>query len=369
MNQLHIISFAIPYPPDYGGVIDVYYKLKALHEAGVSITLHCFQYGGRDPHAELEKYCKKVFYYPRKKITNPFSGLPYIVATRHHPGLLRNLLQDDTPILFEGLHSSFLLKHPVLRSRKKLLRMHNVEHEYYAKLESSESSLFKKLFFGREAALLKAYEDIIRFADVVLAISPNDQSYLEKKFSPVIYLPAFHSNRCVTSKPGRGTFALYHGNLAVGENDVAARFLLREVFSKCSYPLLIAGNNPSDELRSLALSMPNVTLKENVSIAEIDQLIEDAHVHVLPTFQATGIKLKLLNVLYKGRFVIANNEMVDNTGLEDLCYRANSGEEFSAVLNQLWNREYSPEENIKRQEVLNNLFDVNKNAERLKRML
>ncbi|MEI7802398.1 MAG: mannosyltransferase, partial [Bacteroidota bacterium] len=44
-NQLHIISFNVPYPPDYGGVIDVYYKIKALKEAGVKIHLHCYEYG------------------------------------------------------------------------------------------------------------------------------------------------------------------------------------------------------------------------------------------------------------------------------------------------------------------------------------
>ena len=28
--KLHVVSFQVPFPPDYGGVIDVYYKLKAL---------------------------------------------------------------------------------------------------------------------------------------------------------------------------------------------------------------------------------------------------------------------------------------------------------------------------------------------------
>ena len=46
MNKhLHIVSFDVPYPPDYGGAIDVYYKLKALHEEGIKIYLHCFEYG------------------------------------------------------------------------------------------------------------------------------------------------------------------------------------------------------------------------------------------------------------------------------------------------------------------------------------
>ncbi|MBK7589454.1 MAG: hypothetical protein IPI22_14555 [Bacteroidetes bacterium] len=60
-NKLHIISLDIPYPPDYGGMIDVFYKLKALSSLGLEITLHCFEYGSRTPNAVLNQYCKKLF--------------------------------------------------------------------------------------------------------------------------------------------------------------------------------------------------------------------------------------------------------------------------------------------------------------------
>lgn len=42
---LHIVSFHIPIPQNYGGVIDIYYKVKALHDIGVKVILHCFEYG------------------------------------------------------------------------------------------------------------------------------------------------------------------------------------------------------------------------------------------------------------------------------------------------------------------------------------
>ena len=34
-KYLNIVSFNIPYPANYGGVIDVYYKLEALRACGV----------------------------------------------------------------------------------------------------------------------------------------------------------------------------------------------------------------------------------------------------------------------------------------------------------------------------------------------
>ena len=53
-KYLNVIALNIPYPANYGGVIDIYYKLVALHQNGVRIVLHCFEY--ERPHApELEE--------------------------------------------------------------------------------------------------------------------------------------------------------------------------------------------------------------------------------------------------------------------------------------------------------------------------
>ena len=40
-KYINIVSFNIPWPANYGGVIDVYYKMQALHKCGVKIILHC----------------------------------------------------------------------------------------------------------------------------------------------------------------------------------------------------------------------------------------------------------------------------------------------------------------------------------------
>ena len=63
-SHLNIIAFNIPWPANYGGIIDVYYKMKALRQCGVKIILHCFEYE-RAHSAELEAICEKVYYYKR----------------------------------------------------------------------------------------------------------------------------------------------------------------------------------------------------------------------------------------------------------------------------------------------------------------
>ena len=140
--NLHIISFDIPYPANYGGVIDVFYKIKALHRAGIGIHLHCFEYQ-RSPAKELEKYCASVHYYRRKTgLTANFSLKPYIVASRMSAQLVENLLNDDFPILFEGLHTCGFMADKRLKGRFLIYRESNIEHQYYFHLFKVVSKIY-----------------------------------------------------------------------------------------------------------------------------------------------------------------------------------------------------------------------------------
>jgi hypothetical protein len=113
---------------------------------------------------------------------------------------------------------------------------------------------------------------------------------------------------------GLGDFCLYHGALGVPENDRAALFLVNEVFNGLPVPLVVAGRGASPELRSAVARSNNVKLRENIPTEEITELVRNAQVNVLPTFQATGIKLKLLLCLFNGRHVVCNSPMVKDTG-------------------------------------------------------
>ncbi len=319
-RALHIVSFDIPYPPTYGGVIDVFYKIKYLSEAGIKLYCHNFQYEKRKPQPILEKYCEKVFYYKRKKFINPFLGnLPYIVKTRNDGELLTNLLQIDAPILFEGLHTCFFLNDKSLKDRKKIVRMHNIEHIYYMHLAEAEKDIVKKMYFLSESQKLKKYFNILMYADKIAAISNNDFTYLSKDYpDKTFYLPAFHPNDKIKIKEGKGNYALYTGNLSVVENIKAVTFLIKEIFNDIDYPLIIAGAFPPKSIVAMIEKYKNITLVANPSQQEMDNLLGNAHINVLPTFQPTGIKLKLLNALFASRFVIVTPDMVENTGLETL---------------------------------------------------
>ena len=366
--KLHIIAFDIPYPPDYGGVIDVYYKLKALHGKGVKIYLHCYEYGRR-PSSELDAYTEKVFYYPRKTSKSLlFNTYPFIVLTRNAPELRANLLQDDYPILMEGLHSTFLMNDPAFKGRNMIIRTHNVEHEYYNNLARIEKNVFKRYYFYNEAGKLHKYESCLQKATSIAAISPSDTAHFLHLFSGVHYIPAFHQYDKINVKPGKNDFAFYHGNLSIGENNEAALYLIEKIFNDLRYKLIIAGSKPSDELKRAAESSSNIILYDNLSHNEIQKLITDAHCNILPTFQATGIKLKLLAALFSGRSCIVNTPMVINTGLESLCTISDTAEEMKEAVKNIMERSFPLDEIKRREEILLKDFSNAENAGKLIRL-
>jgi len=365
-DHLHIISFDVPYPADYGGVIDVFFKLKALHEAGIKITLHCFEYG-RTEQKELEKYCKKVYYYPRKNSRSLlFNTLPYIVLTRSSDQLKKRLLKDNSPILMEGLHSTFLMNDKDLADKHFFVRTHNVEHDYYTNLAKVERNIFKRYYFYNEAGKLLKYESILKKAAGVFAISPSDKEHFKLLSKKVQYLPAFHPFNSVSVKEGNEDFFLYHGNLSVGENNEAAQFLIKEVFNDIPYKLIIAGSKPSAELQNAVSESKNVELIQNCSPEKIYELIANAKCNILPTFQSTGIKLKLLAALFLGKFCLVNTPMVVNTGLESLCEIADTAIEMKKRISEIYKQKNFPEELIaQRKKILEQNFSNQSGAKKL----
>ncbi len=361
--RLHIIAFDIPYPPDYGGVIDIHFRIRALHALGIHIVLHCFQY--RKPVApELLSWCEEVHYYHRPVYRDLLHmRLPYIVASRQHPDLLRNLLLDDAPILFEGLHTTALLPHPGLKNRMKMVRMHNIEHHYYQQLAGQENNPLRRAFFHVEAARLNKYEPILDHAQGIAAISLDDEKVLKKKYGErVILLPAFHPHSYVKSLPGIGKYALYHGNLSVAENHKAANCLIREVFSALDYPLIIAGKNPKASLVKAAAGYSNIQIISSPDESLLTRHMQDAQVIVLPTFQDTGLKIKLLNSLFLGRHIVANPMMVSGTGLEELVNITDGPSAFQSAVMSCAQQVFTAEDVEKRTAVLFPKFDPLHNA-------
>ena len=372
-KRLHIISFDIPYPANYGGAIDVYHKLVALHQAGVEVTLHCTYKGTQVHYPELERLCQKVYYYPRKTGVPALLTLePYGIVSRRSEQLLINLMADDAPILFEGLVSCGLMADPALEGRNKIFRECNIEHDYLRALGKASRSLSKKLFYYVEAWKQERYESVIAHASSIAAVAHQDEQHFRDRFPqvPTYYIPSFHAGKTVQAQSGKGEYVLYHGNLELAENENAALFLLREVVPALpEVRFVFAGRNPSALLRSAVEALPNASLEASPDDEHMQRLIREAHIHLLPTFQGTGLKLKLLNVLYDGRWVVVNPQMVHGTDVAPLCTIAPSAAEMVSTCRALMAQPFTQHDIQERQTLLGQIYSNDTNLQTLLQLL
>ena len=362
--HLHIISFDVPYPANYGGVIDVFYRVKALSEAGVKVHLHCFEYGRGEQ--EVLNRCYEVKYYKRDtSFAKQLSLTPFIVNSRRSEALVQDLLKDDYPIFCEGLHTTAVLLDKRLKNRKIYVRAHNVEHDYYKGLGDAEKCGWKRLFYHAEAWKLRRYEPILRKAADIFAISQQDAAYFSEKYGKATLVPGFNSVDSVCSETGRGEYVLYHGNLSVRENEDAAKWLIEQVFAELDLHCIVSGLEPSEKLIKLAEKYSNVTLVANPDDAEMIDLLRQAQVNILVTNQPTGLKLKLLNALYNGRFCLVNSDMVKGTSLESLCVVADEPEQMIAEIKRLMEEDFTEEDIEERDAQMRQLYDNVANARKI----
>lgn len=354
-HDLHIVSFAVPLPARYGGAIDVWHRLRALHASGIRIRLHCFIYDSFQPQAQLHEVAAQVYYYPRVIWPAMFeAGQPYIVTSRKSPELLKRLSQDHVPILFEGIHTTGFAGE--LHDRIQLLRSHNVEHEYYNELADRTKGM-RSLMYRRESVCLSDYEKAIAgHFDAVLAISPQDQKWYAHHGGKAVFLPPFHGENMVDIHPGRGDYVLYQGDLSLEINQDAVLDVLRQIKDLSDIPIVIAGRSGQKDFENRLSAYPNVRRKADVSDEEMHSIISGAQVILIHSLHGSGMKLKFFPALYRGRFVAATNAIRTGTQLDNAItwYEPDGA---ANVIRELWPLAYTESLVSKRAAILDTLPD------------
>ncbi len=222
------------------------------------------------------------------------NSLPYVVVSRRSEQMIERLLKDDHPILFEGLHCCHALGDPRLHGRTRLVRAHNVEHDYYGALAKAATSTFRRTYFINEAHKLQRFEPVLAEADHVLAISPKDEAYF-----------AGTSTMWCTSRPSMPwTRWPYPADWAISPFTMARWGFRRTIRRRCSWcrrssrasslKLVIAGSDASNELkREVAKAPPTWNCARTWTRQRSIGWCATAQVNVLPTFQATGHQVEI----------------------------------------------------------------------------
>jgi len=228
-------------------------------------------------------------------------------------------------------------------------------------------SLFKKIYYYNESRLLKLYEKKLAGKYPILAVAEKDVHTYQQKFNAkqIWQLPVFVPWNEIKCREGMGTYCLYHGNLSVEENEKAAIWLLQNVFNDLKVPFVIAGKNPSATLEKVAHQAEHTCLVGNPAEDEMRDLISKAQMNVLPSFNETGVKLKLINALFNGRHCVVNDAAVEETGLAPACHTGTNAESFKQIIIQLYHQPFTEEEKTLRQKILCGTYNNKLNAQKL----
>lgn len=370
MKQLHLISFNYPYPPSYGGIIDVYYKIKALSDIGIKINLHCFVDTipeTVDP--EIKSITENVFFYKKKK--NPlhyFSTVPFAAVIRNSDELFKNLMAIQAPILFEGLQTTPIISRLKNKGYKLYLRFHNNEAEYYKGLSSSEKNIFKKIIFKVESLKYTHYQKkLLKEFEGVFCLSEKEFNEVHSYSNNARLIHIFHGNVSVKSLDQKGDYFLFHGDLSISDNKKALEETISMFKKLPQHQLVVASDRAGEDLKKKINHIANISLVPIETTENLHHLFENAHANILLSYQNSGTKVKLFNALYNSRFVIINQNITDDSALMGLCHFGSNSDEILQRITETATRSYH--ENESRKEVLERNYSDSAKAEEMAKVI
>ncbi|KFF09226.1 hypothetical protein [Chryseobacterium luteum] len=370
MKELHLISFNYPYPPSYGGIIDVYYKIKALSDIGIKIHLHCFVDSIPETvDHEIKSITANIFFYKKKK--NPFyyfSAVPFAAAIRTSDVLFENLMSIEAPILFEGLQTTEIIRRLKNKDYKLYLRFHNNEAEYYKGLSSSEKNIFKKIIYRIESVKFAGYQKkLLKEFESVFCLSEKELNDVNSYSKNARLIHIFHGNESVKHLNGKGDYFLFHGDLSISDNKKALEETISMFKTLPSHRLVVASDRAGDDLKKKINNIRNISLVPIETDKNLRQLFENAHANILLSYQNSGTKVKLFNALYNSRFVIINENITDDSALTGLCRLGFTSDEIRQRIIETAAEDYN--ENEIRSKVLEENYSDDAKAEEMSKVI
>jgi glycosyltransferase involved in cell wall biosynthesis len=115
----------------------------------------------------------------------------------------------------------------------------------------------------------------------------------------------------------------------------------------------------------LASQFKNIKVISNPDNEQMENLIVNAQINLLPALTTNGFKLKLIMALYAGRHLLVNSVIAEYSSIKNLCHVADSFEEMINKVHCLMAEPFTEEIILERQRVLSENFDVRNNAEKL----
>lgn len=358
-------------------------RIRAMSRLGYSI--HALVMAPKEPvdeHslAEMRSLVERLDFVERWPMRRSLATFVPTLVSRNNTLAILPLSEQYDITLAETEHVLPIFSNPQLRTRLRVLRVHNNESKYMWELAQTEERFGWKLFFSLEALrFLPFVKSAHRSVDSVWFISQREcQNFMRGRpladaratwLPPSLTLGSIPERRAVRSKR-----VLFVGGLKNPLNREGIRWYLKEVHPRLTadpdYELIIAGNaDGSSSAHLLARqAMGEERCTVHLNVADLGPLYDSCALIINPMRRGSGVKLKTIHAIQHRTPLVTTSVGVEGTGFADKEHVrvADAPEAFAAAVMDLLNNPELGEKmaNLAYQYLIRH-YDSSKNIERL----
>jgi polysaccharide biosynthesis protein PslH len=319
-KKLLFLSPQLPYPPVSGGVIKSWRLVEYLHgQYDLSLatflknddTLHVEEFLTKVP---IERFCFEAIDIPRTPANLIKSNLMLMPLNlfRNRSSTFKNRiasLVDEADVIFVDHYEMFQYV-PDDYKGKVILHQHNCEYLLWERFASLEENFFKKIALYNQAYWIRRYERKICERSHSILAAPNDIDELIRiGANPDKFFQTYHlGEESLLHEPtlkweDHELAVLFVGTLTWEANVDGVLWFLQDAWPQIHsrYPkanFYIVGKKPDERIVDAAASSQNVHLTGFVE--NLEPLFKKCRVFVSPLRFGSGIKVKVMNALYRG---------------------------------------------------------------------
>ncbi|MCP4569368.1 MAG: glycosyltransferase family 4 protein [FCB group bacterium] len=326
-KKMLVVSPDFPYPPNHGGRVDIWNRIRTLHHLGFEIDLIATV--KTPPHPDdirqVKSCVKKVICCPRRnRLIDMCSRLPLQSRSRKK---LSNIPCDTDYdlVLLETEYVYSILANKNLRAKSLVLRVQNDEEKYFRELCGSTGLGPRKLYYLLEALRFShLWRLILRRVPNMMFISSDEFQVAMQKYKNIhgIFLPPAISNGSFVPPLPKARKVLFVGSFFMVNNREGLLWYLQNIHPRLAdidgYEFHAAGNSRGQNLQWLydqAERYDNIKIYD--SPEDIKPLYRDCAVFINPMLHGAGVKLKTIEAIRNGLPVISTTIGNQGTGLID----------------------------------------------------
>lgn len=323
--KILVVPMEVPLPADSGGRIDVWRRLRLLHDDGHTLALLSWHNLARDgavaPQAlaELARVCPNCRLACIRRSAGEslrrlahLAQLPWHVAARwvtlDRPATLAwaRAFGPDV-ILLDGLYGVAAVRWLAgALGVPWVYRAHNVEHVYMRQQRARAVGWRARLGLSANLVGLRRLEAAtVREAAAVFDISADDAAFWRAQgqarvhWLPTVVDAEFAGAMAAAAASPPAWDLAYFGNLNTPNNVEAVAWLVTQVLPRLPQPGLrvaLAGSRPNETVRRLAATDTRITLL--VDPPSVPAVAGASRVLVNPLQAGSGVNLKSVEMLF-----------------------------------------------------------------------